>query len=190
MMYESFNPVYNSVEQVKNCASYMLGEKVVEARIALVIGHNGRNFVSSTDWRLTTESGAHRILPFSMRPQYPNFLECVAGVSYEVKNGKLRVEPDNIEKLPSRDYFGNLRGSAAKKMREKRAVVKIGEKSYEFEAGKALKIYVEPNTEFIATDCAVKYEERKRLRVFEVLTNEQTVHGFLDERGIISQLGV
>ena len=100
MMKEMFNPAYNNVEQVKRCAYFMILEEIKEARVAVVIGHTGRNFVSSTDWRLTTESGAHRILPFSVRPQYPNFVECVAGVKYEVKNGKFCVTPDCVCAVP------------------------------------------------------------------------------------------
>ena len=72
----------------------MLGEPIKNARIAVVIGHNGMNFVSSTDWRLVTEGGIRRILPFSVRPQYPNFLECVAGVSYSGQQGQFTVLPD------------------------------------------------------------------------------------------------
>ena len=82
--FERFNPIYNNVTQVKYCAESMLGEKMVKAEIAIVIGHNGRNFVSSTDWRLTTASGKKRILPFGIQPQYPNFIECLAGVEYAV----------------------------------------------------------------------------------------------------------
>lgn len=169
MMKEQFNPVYNSVEQVKSCAGYMLGEEIVDARIALVIGHNGRNFVSSTDWRLTTESGAHRILPFSMRPQYPNFLECVAGVSYRMQDDQLVVLPDSISK------------------EMKYAVVNIGNRTYTFKVGDALKVYVEPNSHFIATDCAVLYSENHLARVFDLVTDNNTVHGFLDDSGRISR---
>ena len=168
MIKENFNPVYNNVEQVKECTSYMLGEKVTDARIALVIGHNGRNFVSSTDWRLTTQSGAHRILPFSMRPQYPNFLECVAGVSYECKQNQLNVTPD----------------SEGKKLK---AVVVVNGKRYEFAPGEALKIYAVAGVKFIATDCAVEYAESENERFFSVITDEQTIYGLLDDNGRISQ---
>lgn len=168
MIKENFNPVYNKVKQVKDCASFMLGEEVVDARIAIVIGHNGRSFVSSTDWRLTTKSGAHRILPFSMRPQYPNFLECVAGVGYEYKLGQLHVLPDAPEKRLG-------------------AVIELAGKRYTFESGKALIIYVQPDSKFIATDCAVEYEERQNERVFRIIENENTLYGVLDSEGRISQ---
>lgn len=176
-MKEKFNPIYNNVEQVKNCVFFMISEQIIDARIAIVIGHNGRNFVSSTDWRLTTESGAHRILPFSVRPQYPNFVECVAGVNYEVKNGKFCVTPDCTCMAPK----------AADRIKEKRAVVKIGKKTYKFNAGEALKIYIEPNSTFIATDCMVKYEDHEHERIFEIITDENTKYGFLDSSGQISQ---
>lgn len=167
MIKENFNPVYNNVEQVKACAAYMLGEKVTDAKIAVVIGHNGRSFVSSTDWRLTTESGAHRILPFSMRPQYPNFLECVAGVKYDLKNGQLRVIPDNKKKA-------------------KNAIVEICGKFYSFKAGDALKVYVETDVPFVATDCAVSCLESHDFRLFRVITTQQTAYGLSDKNGRIS----
>lgn len=168
MINENFNPVYNDVEQVKRCATFMLNEEVVEAKIALVIGHNGRSFVSSTDWRLTTASGAHRIMPFAMRPQYPNFLECVAGVSYENKNGQLHVVPDSDENRLN-------------------AVVMLQGKWYRFSAGEALKIYADVNSSFIATDCSVEYEEREDVRIFRVITDEHTVYGSFDNNGKISR---
>ena len=169
MIKENFNPVYNDVEQVRRCTTFMLGEEVVEAKIALVIGHNGRNFVSSTDWRLTTASGTHRILPFSVRPQYPNFLECVAGVSYENKNGQLYVVPDDEGKRLG-------------------AVVEVLGKRYRFSAGEALKICADANTQFIATDCAVEYEVHENERVFRVIPDEQTIYGLFGADGKISQL--
>ena len=168
-MKETFNPVYNDVNQVEKCATFMLNEEVVEAKIALVIGHNGRNFVSSTDWRLTTASGAHRILPFSVRPQYPNFLECVAGVSYENRQGQLHVVPDEESNRLN-------------------AVVEVLGKQYVFSAGEALKIYAVSNSQFIATDCAVEYEERDNVRIFRVITDEQTIYGLFGADGKISQI--
>lgn len=169
-MKETFNPVYNNVEQVKKCAGFMLGEEVTNARIAIVIGHNGRDFVSSTDWRLTTASGVKRILPFSIRPQYPNFVECVAGVEYTGQNSAFCVVPDKTE--------------------AKRAMVFIGDDSYLFEPGAALKIYVSPESEFIATDCTVVCEENaeENIRIYRVMANEQTLYGRLDNQGYISQV--
>jgi len=168
-MKETFNPVYNSAEQVKKCVGFMLGEPIKEARIALVIGHNGMNFVSSTDWRLTTESGIKRILPFSMRPQYPNFLECVAGVAYSGQQGQFTVLPDRRENF--------------------RTVVIVDGKPYSFNAGEALKIYIEPDCQkFIATDCAVMYQETQLTRVYRVITNEDTLYGRFDENGRICQV--
>ena len=169
MINENFNPVYNDVEQVKRCATFMLNEEVVEAKIALVIGHNGRSFVSSTDWRLTTASGAHRIMPFAMRPQYPNFLECVAGVSYENKRGQLYVTPD---------------GEANKL----NAVVELLGKKYRFFAGEALKIYADRDTQFIATDCVVEYEERPNERIFRVIPDDHTIFGLFDSNGRVSRI--
>ena len=95
---EAFLPVYNSVSQVKSCTSSMLGEEVVNAEISIVIGHNGRNFVSSTDWRLTTSSGRKRIFPFTIHPQYPNFVECVAGMGYVV---------DSRQRFAARGFFNS-----------------------------------------------------------------------------------
>ncbi|MBR6327653.1 MAG: hypothetical protein IKR60_02115, partial [Alphaproteobacteria bacterium] len=156
---------------------FMIFEQITDARIAVVIGHTGRNFVSSTDWRLTTESGAHRILPFSVRPQYPNFVECVAGVSYEVKNGKFCITPDSICSSPK----------ATDMIHEKGAVVKIGGKNYRFKPGEAIKIYVEPNSRFIATDCKVVCTETKSERIFELMPDEETKWGFLDDAENVSQ---
>ena len=177
MMKEKFSPTYNNVEQVKRCAYFMIFEQITDARIAVVIGHTGRNFVSSTDWRLTTESGAHRILPFSVRPQYPNFVECVAGVSYEVKNGKFCITPDSVCSFPK----------ATDMIHEKSAVVKIGGKTYRFKPGEAIKIYVEPNSRFIATDCKVVCTETKSERIFELMPDEETKWGFLSASGDVSQ---
>lgn len=160
---ESFNPVYHSVEQVIRCTS-TAKEPVVDAQVAVVIGHNGRDFVSSTDWRLTTKSGRKRIFPFSIRPQYPNFLECVAGVAY--KRGKYSVITEEDDKP---------------------AKVMIGEKVYEFAPGKALKIYAEPGHRFIATDCAVEYQETPCERIYRVVIDEDTLWGKLDEDGTISR---
>ena len=167
---ETFNPVYNQIQQVKNCVSYMLGEVITEARIAIVIGHNGRNFVSSTDWRLTTESGNKRILPFAIRPQYPNFVECVAGVAYGVlENGQFYVQPDNAESA-------------------KPAEVYMNGQTYNFNPQEALKIYVKPESIFIATDCLVECVETKDKRTYHIMTDQNTVLGQLDEKGRISQV--
>jgi len=165
---ESFNPVYNDAEQVKKCAEFWLGEEIVEAKVAIVIGHNGMNFVSSTDWRLTTARGTKRIWTFSVRPQYPNFLECVAGVSYSGEQGKFKVLPDEDE--------------------PRSAVVVMGNKRYDFAPGKALKIYVEPGNRFIATDCFVEcHDNGMGPRVYYIIPQEETLYGKLDAQGKISQ---
>lgn len=166
---ETFNPVYNQVQQVKDCVSYMLGEPVEEARIAIVVGHNGRNFVSSTDWRLTTKSGNKRILPFTMRPQYPNFVECVAGVEYGVHGEQFFIQPDKLLFAKSAEIF-------------------LNGKTYKFKPREALKIYVEPENTFIATDCLVECTEMKDKRVYRILTDENTLLGKLDKDGRISQV--
>ena len=168
-MKETFNPVYNNAEQVKKCVSFMLGEPIKDAKIAVVIGHNGMNFISSTDWRLTTESGIKRILPFSVRPQYPNFLECVAGVSYSGQQGQFTVLPDKE----------NPQG----------AIVIMDGKRYWFAPGEALKIYVEQGKKFIATDCQVLTEDGEDgVRIYRVETNEDTLYGRFDENGRICQV--
>ena len=161
---EKFNPVYNNVEQVKANAEYLLGEKVVDAKIAIVIGHNGRNFVSSTDWRITTEKGNKRILPFSIRPQYPNFVECVAGMRYDVYHEIFTIIPDSQNKVS----------------------VMLEDKVYSFNRGEALKIYIEPDSKFIATDCLIEYNENRNF--YRVLTDENTAYGKLDKNGNISRL--
>ena len=161
---EQFNPVYNNVEQVKKNAEYLLGEKVTDAKIAIVIGHNGRNFVSSTDWRITTESGNKRILPFSIRPQYPNFVECVAGMRYDVYKELFTIIPDSQNKVS----------------------VMLEDKVYSFNRGEALKIYIEPDSKFIATDCLIEYNENRNF--YRVLTDGNTAYGKLDKNGNISRL--
>ena len=165
---ETFNPVYNNIEQVKKCAAFMLGEEVTSARIAIVIGHNGRNFISSTDWRLTTQSGYSRIMPFSMRPQYPNFVEVVAGVKYEVTENGFQILPDTP-------------------LFRKSAKVVLGMDEFRFKPGEALKIYVQPNSRFIATDCQVTVEEDDMMRTYTIHANYPVVFGFLNGKGSISQ---
>jgi len=174
-MLETFNPVYNNIEQVKKCTGFMLGEEMSDAKIAIVIGHNGRNFVSSTDWRLTTVSGLKRIFPFSIRPQYPNFVECVAGAKYEVKNDMFSIIPDGKGIYPSN-------------VTVKRAIVTIEDQSFAFAPGEALKIYVKPGEKFIATDCDVTCEEQEKVRIYRIIPNEQTLYGKLDSKGSISQV--
>lgn len=168
--FEAFNPVYNNVAQVKNCAESMLSEKVSKAEIAIVIGHNGRNFVSSTDWRLTTASGKKRILPFGIQPQYPNFIECLAGVAYAVdKKGRFFVTPDED-------------GC------EKAAVVIMPDGSrFDFAAGQALKVIVQPEQRFLATDCAVEYEDAAGVRTYRIIADEQTLYGLYDSEGRASR---
>lgn len=171
MMQETFNPVYRDAELVKKCVGFLLpSESIKEARVAIVVGHNGMNFVSSTDWRLETESGIRRIFTFSPRPQYPNFLECVAGVAYSGRQGRFTVLPDEE----------NPRG----------AVVIMDGVEYPFEPGKALKIYVEPDSHFIATDCMVEFDDNsgKGNRIYRIITNEDTLYGELDAEGHISPL--
>lgn len=168
-MNETFNPIYNNVEQVKRCASFMLNEEVIKAEIAIVIGHNGQNFVSSTDWRLTTQTGKKRILPFCIQTQYPNFVEVVAGVKYEVtKNG--------FQILPDAPLF------------RKSAKIVVGLKEYLFEPGEALKIYVQPSSKFIATDRQVTVEEREMMRIYTIHTDYPIVLGYLNEKGSVSQI--
>ena len=165
--FEKFSPVYNNVEVVKKCASIMLKEEVIEARIAIVIGHNCRNFISSTDWRLTTKSGNKRILPFSVMPQYPNFLEATAGHVECVEKGEFFSVPDP-------------------KGFEMKSCVILEGKEYYFQPGEALKIYVQPGSRFIATDCLVEYEELENLRVYKILPDEETAYGIFDNNGNIS----
>ena len=174
-MQETFNPVYNNCEQVKRCTGFLAHEEMIDAKIAIVVGHNGRNFVSSTDWRLTTLSGLKRVLTFSARPQYPNFVECVAGAKYEVINGMFSIIPDGIGLYPTNVI-------------KKSAIVIIGEQSYTFAPGEALKIYVKPCEKFIATDCDVTCEEQEKVRIYRIHPNEQTLYGKLDEKGSISQV--
>lgn len=162
---EKFNPVYNNVEQVKANAEYLLGEKVVDAKIAIVIGHNGRNFVTSTDWRITTEKGNKRILPFSIRPQYPNFVECVAGMRYDVYHEIFTIIPE-----PDKS----------------KVTVVLDDKEYSFSRGDALKICIESDSKFVATDCLVDYDENKN--VYRVITDEDTAYGWFDAKGHISRL--
>ena len=169
-MTESFNPVYKREALVKDCVSHMLmGEEIESARVAIVVGHNAMNFVSSSDWRLVTKGGTRRVLTFSVRPQYPNFLECVAGVSYSGQAGKFCVLPDKE----------NPRG----------AIVEMDGQQYVFKPGEALKIYVEPGSRFIATDCEVVYDDNNGIgeRIYRIVTHEDTLYGRLDEDGCISQ---
>lgn len=164
---ENFKPVYNNVDQVRRCAFFMLGEEVKEAHIAIVIGHNGKNFVSSTDWRLTTQNGYERILPFNIQAQYPNFVEAIAGVQYEVTDNGFQI-------LQDAPLF------------RKSAKVILGPKEYSFKPGEALKIYVQPNSKFIATDCRVTLEEQDTVRIFTIHMDCSTSFGFLNEEGCVS----
>lgn len=163
---ELFNPIYREVEQVKRCAN--LGERVVDARIALVIGHNGKNFISSTDWRLVTESGAERIFPFFIHAQYPTFVECISGYHYFTMRGLFFVQPIAT-------------------VLAKPAVVVVGDKKQYFRIGEALKIYVEPNSKFIATDCVVTCEENDEYFIYTVVPDDNTQYGYLDENGCASK---
>lgn len=169
-MFESFNPIYNQIDQVIYCTSSMLGENVVKAEIAIVVGHNGRNFVSSTDWRLTTAGGRKRILPFSIQPQYPNFLECVAGVDYSLdQEGRFFVVPDT-------------------KGQEKSAVVIMPDgRRFEFAPGQALKVIIEPNQKFLATDCTVEYQDTAKVRIYRLVADEQSLYGIFDADGSVSR---
>jgi len=168
-MKEPENIVYNNMAQVVSCATSMLHEDIEDARIAIVVGHNGNNFVSSSDWRMVTWSGNKRVLSFSMRPQYPNFLECVAGVSYTGQRAKFTVLPDEPSKA---------RG----------AVVILEEKRYIFSPGQALKIYVEPGCRFIASDCPVECEDKgEGPRIYRILPPEDVQYARLDEKGVLSR---
>lgn len=167
-MFESFNPIYNREDQVKRCAASMLAEKVVEAIPVLVIGHNGRNFVSSTDWRLTTESGKKRILPFGIRPQYTNFVEVVSGVKYEVTDDGFSITPDT-------------------KSSQKSSRVIIDDKEYFFEPGKVLKICIQQGNHFIATDCMVTCTEDDYTRTYTIIKDDKTFMGHFDDDGMVSR---
>lgn len=167
---ETFLPVYNSVSQVKSCAGSMLGEEVVNAEISIVIGHNGRNFVSSTDWRLITSSGRKRIFPFTIHPQYPNFVECVAGTAYIVdERGRFAVVPDA-------------------EGQEKAAVVIMPDgEEYNFAAGQAVKITVALDTRFLATDCMIEFSETADTRVYKIVPDETSLYGICDSNGSVSR---
>ncbi len=167
-MYEAFNPIYNAFDQVKSCTEYMLGENVIDCQVTIVIGFNGCNFVTSTDWRLTTDHHK-RIMPFCIHPQYPNFMEVIAGVSYTPdKNGRFEVRRDNPGE-------------------EKNAIIRMPDgKEYFFTAGKAVKIKVDPSEKFLATDCMVEVEETADCRIFTVLVDDTTGWGIM-ENGHISK---
>ena len=66
-------------------------------------------------------------------------------------------------------------------------MVKIGEKTYHFKPGEALKVYVEPNSRFVATACNVVCTETQNERIFELVTDEETKWGFLNATGDVSQ---
>ena len=70
----------------------------------------------------------------------------------------------------------------------KQAKVIMGEQEYLFAPGEALKIYVLPNTKFIATDCVVDYQDTDEMRIYRVDINEDTIYGHLDKDGRISQV--
>ena len=167
-MFESFNPIYNREDQVKRCTTSMLAEEVVEAIPVLVIGHNGRNFVSSTDWRITTKSGNKRILPFGIRPQYTNFVEVVSGVKYEATDDGFSITPDV-------------------KSSQKSSRVIIDNKEYFFEPGKVLKICINQGSHFIATDCMVACTEDDNMRTYTIIQDEKTIVGYFGNDGMISR---
>lgn len=164
---KNFCPTYNSVDQVKKSASSMLDEPIEEVKIAIIIGHDGVNFVSSTVWQVTTKSGIKKLIPF-FDTQYPKFLECVAGVAYADEQGQFAILPD------SGDNYNT--------------VVVFDDKPYSFEPGKILKIYVKPNGQrFVATGCAVEYQDTGVTRIYKVITDKNTLYGRFGAQGKISQ---
>ena len=170
-MLETFNPVYNDAEQVIRCAQAMISEPVEKAEITLFIGHNGKDFVSSTDWLLTMQSGRKRILTTSVRPQYPNFVEIMSGAAYSVdERGFFEIKADPV-------------GA------EKKAVILLPDGTRkEIKPWKPLRITIPPKSNFIATDCHVICHEYNKERVYEVCIDQDTLYGYVDDKQHISSL--
>ncbi len=168
-MFEQFNPVYNEVGQVLRCAQSMIAEEVIKAEITLFIGHNGKDFVSSTDWLLTTETGRKRILTTSVRPQYPNFVEVMAGACYSINDrGFFEIRAD-------------MEGA------EKKAVILLPDGTrQEIAPGHPVRYTIPIGSRFVATDCHVICREEDEARVYEICEDERTQYGFLNIDGRIS----
>lgn len=175
MKKEFFNPIYNETAQVKRCVESMLREPVASVELGIVIGFNGQEFVTSTDWRVTTESGLKQILPFTIQTQYPSFLECKAGTLYTLFEGNILVLPDGKDVKEAQVV------ETAKP--RKSAVVIIDDESYRFEPGEDILIKVNPEKQFLATDCFVECEEQPDCRIYKVKTDDAT-YGIVENEKI------
>ena len=170
-MFETFNPVYNDAGQVIRCVQTMIAEPVEKAEITLFIGHNGKDFVSSTDWLLTMQSGRKRILTTSVRPQYPNFVELMAGAAYSVdERGFFEIKADPV-------------GA------EKKAVILLPDGTRkEIEPRNPVRMIIPPESKFIATDCHVICKEFEQVRIYELRADKDTQFGYVDDKQHISSL--
>ena len=195
MKQESFNPIYNEVGQVRHCASSMLcGAKIKNVNIGIVIGFNGTEFVTSTDWRLETEDGMKQILPFSIQTQYPSFVECKAGIQYSQFQGSVMVLPDGNGVKKDTIYVRNNETNSFvpvealvvdNKSEPKEAIILLDSKEYHFVPGEDLIIKIDPEEKFLATDCPVECTETKKTRIYTINT-KNAKYGILKD-GKISQ---
>ena len=164
-MGENFNPVYNDPKQVKNCTG------AVKAYVALVIGFvptkDGGKYITSTRWRLTMPDGEEAVFQFSIHPNHTSFVECKAGVNYEINQFGVSNDPTG---------------------HHKHVRVIIGNREFPFEPEDKLIIPVKKGETFIATDCEVEVEDTKYEKFYHVLIDDDTEYGVMDEKGRISRI--
>lgn len=162
-----FLPYYNEKKQVSNCTSYHIGQEVKDTKIYLSIGHNGKEFISSTDWISTDADEEEYVLPFCAQAQNPTFLTLQAGVNYTVNELKILEA--------KADY-------------KKTVLVMPDEQTYEFAPGEPVRVLISEGCErFIASDCAVKIEETEETRTYFVLTEEDTKYASYMEYKVSAQ---
>ena len=166
---EKIYMTYADAEIVGNCVQTMLQEQnALPACPTIFIGYNGKEFVSSSDWKLQTPQGTC-ILPFGVLPQYPSYIQADAGTGYNPHPSETAViHPDPLA-------------------RPRIAVVRMpnGQK-FEFQPGSAVKIPVTGKLaeRFPLTDCRICMEPRADRVIYTLIPDENTMYGKFNGKNI------
>jgi len=160
--------VYTNAQQVVDCVASMLGvdPKACSAELKMVIGWNGTDLISSTDWHITYPGGCC-ILPPCISPQYPTF----AGlhVTQYVSNFMLLREDD--VKPVKVSFLNSYEQVIYNKELDSYNQV-IFNKKFE-----PIAITFREGDRIILSDCEVICERRKDHWNYNVLNYEDTIYG-------------
>lgn len=167
---EASNFPYNRDTQVAYCFAgrFLMNENQVKAQPCLMLGFNGKEFVLSSDWLVSSAQSGEKlgIVPYTIAPQYIGFTPVYAGVKYQSGRFGTTATEDPLGK-------------------ESNVQLLIGSKTYTFATGELVIVPIQEGEEFITCDCEVKCIEQDGVRIYKTLLQDGTSFGVFRD-GMIS----